>query len=454
MSRQEVRGGGQNEVAMLAAFRRQVADILARQDEFRKTEGEMNVGLEVEYGLVDDSFNQVEEVVRNAIKDENREFIDVELGAAQIELRTDPHDLREGSEISLSELKVREDELVKSAKNRRAKLISSGTNPFVPTRGIVRTDLPKYKQVPDFHNDRQRPGLNTTIGRDERVDIGDAAMVGISNSVQLNIEASGPEDAVDKVNRSLMIGPMVVALTANSRFLEQKDTGIQDVRMIAWETSHDTRTAQQAEQGMETRVGLPKKYYTSLADYFKQIEKYPFILDNTDAAIFIGIGLNWRDARIKVRLDTNSLLVEFRPVSTQSTPEENFAAMMFYYGRTLWSQQQQETLLPMKLVEENRNEAMTKGSLAKLWTNTGSGFKKMPVSQALQIELRRSRQALVNAGLMDKELSLALDSLQKQIAGGSPSEQLARLREAELVGGEEELGALVSALISLGGLRT
>lgn len=74
--------------------------------------------------------------------------------------------------------------------------------------------------MPDFHNTNRRKDLDTIIGKEEKVDIGDAAIIGLTNSVQLNIEAKNFADSIDLLNRSFGIGPMVVS--AFFPFLKEK----------------------------------------------------------------------------------------------------------------------------------------------------------------------------------------------------------------------------------------
>jgi hypothetical protein len=196
---------------------------------------------------------------------------------------------------------------------------------------------------------------------------------------------------------------------------------------------------------------MPERYYTSLEDYFTQIAQYPFILDAPQAALPIGIGLNWRDTRIKVV--KNSLVVEFRPVSTQSTPEENYAAMMFYVGRLLWSQHNNEVLFPMEYIVQNRNQAMYEGTDACLWTNLEGSTSYIPSRDALKIEIDRASEGLQIAQIRDETIQDAMDLLKMKTLGENPSRYLARLRNSYLNKGEEKLSALVLAMQQTQGMK-
>lgn len=410
---------------MQASFQDRAKETLANADRFLKNSGDMRVGLEVEYGLIGDDSGPVNETVRNFVVASQPEVLDAELGAAQIELRTDPINIAgdAGLDLLLAQLSQRESQMELFAHQCGAHVLSHGANPFVAISKIVRTDKVKYQMIPDYHNQhRLRP---TVIGR-EPVDVGDAAVVSLFNAVQANIETSGFGDAVDKLNRSLMLSPLAVCIAANARLLDEKDTGFSDVRMIAWEISHDTRSEAERMADVPTRVGLPQDYYIDMPDYFAQVASFPFILDAPDHAFEIGIGLNWRDARIK--FINESVVVEFRPVSTQSTPEQNVAAMAFYTGRLLWSQQQQELLLPMPLVRGNKMAAMTSGINAKLFAFDDNGtIQRVLARDLLPIEIERAKAGLLAAGIGNESGNNELLALLgENLAQGTLSDRLAR----------------------------
>jgi gamma-glutamylcysteine synthetase len=437
------------ETRMREGFTQRAQTMLSRETEFEKDGSSQKLGLEVEYSIVDAEFGPVSEVVRNTAVNSQPEVLDKELGAAQIELHTDPLEIQgnHGFEHVLSQLTDRQRQLQDAVHTQNAHLLSIGANPLMATTDIVRTDSPKYRQVPDFHNNR-RSRTDTVIGPYE-VEVGDAAIVSILNSVQANIEARSFTDAVDKVNRALMISPLAVCLTANARFLECADTSCADIRMIAWEISHDTRNAEERSRNTPTRVGLPEKYYADMKDYFRQIAQNPFILDVPDHAFEVGIGLNWRDARIK--FINNSAIVEFRPVSTQSTPEQNVAAMAFFVGRLAWSQNHKEPLLPMSLVRVNKTAAMVHGMNARLATLNNMGSVVIASArELLPIELERAKVGLRELEIGNETTNRELLSvLVANIVAGTLSEKLAtsannshRSRKEAIIEGLRSIGAV------------
>lgn len=436
----------QQEEAMRHAFREQTRAVLTRSDDFRKTEKTFLTGVEIELGLIHEDLSQPAQQIRNVVIHSCGSMASTELGAAQVELHTDPLDiLTAGPSVLLSEIDCISQVAIQQARIQGVRAVFHGTNPFIDPSKIVRTNKPKYTLVPNFHDERRRERM-VRLGEISHVG---ADIVSLTNSVQTNVEAKNEVDAVDKLNRSFQIGPMVVALTANARFFGGMDTGMQDIRMDAWERTHDTRTQVELQSGALTRVGLPTHYYESLGDYFDEIAKQPFILFDPDHALPIGIGLNWQDARIKVL--GNSLVVEFRPVSTQASAQENFSACMFYLGRLFWSQQHVENILPLEYVRENRNSAMQKGTTGQLWVQSQSGFAHLATQVALEIELERAKNGLIGAQMWDETVSNTFELLLGQIYQPCPSERINTLyRQAS---DSHDLFALREALITTGGLK-
>lgn len=376
------------EGVMRGAFKAEVRDILENKQRFQKAPGQIKIGFEMEASLVDRMGQPIPEGLRDVIKDEVP-GADPELGASQIEWRTDPIrlDSEGGLGLLVAEARERDTQMRSSAEMHDAILLRTGTQPLIALNQIERTNKSKYRKVPDFH-DRHRTRKDTKIGPwEDEVEVG-ADIVALLNSLQCNLEAESLDDAVELANRSLMLGPLVVAVSGNARFLEGKDTTFNDVRTTAWEISHDTRTDEERRAGKGLRVGLPVDYFSNIEDYFDRVGSHPFILNDVSNALRIGIGLFWQDTRIKIIGD--SAVVEFRPVSIQPTVEEDIAVMLFYLGRLQWSKQTQEPMLPMDEVRERRSLAMQVGIL--------------PFVGELPLELARSQAALENLGMKKAEL--------------------------------------------------
>ena len=412
------------EEKMMAAYDVQSSTVLANQNQYRKT-GRRKIGLETEYSLIHSDGSQASEQQRDAIINGHKSWLQPELGAAQLELTTDPEPIcDQGITRMIDQLVQRETYIYCAAKSQGLQVLKSGTNPFIQINEIVRSSKPKYQIVPDFYN-KERTNDDTIIGRTEKVDVGDLSIIALFNSIQLNLEASSPEDGIDLLNRAIAISPTVVALTGNSRYLSGKDTNISDMRMLAWSKAVDTRTPEQKRNGIEeTRAGIPDQYFDSLDHYFRQIKRYPFILDAPEVALAVGIGMYWKDARVKVI--GYILVVEPRPIPMQPTIQENIAATLFYLGRLNYSQIEKEALLPMSLVKENKQSAMQDGLYSNLWNMRNGLITKSCAKEIMLEEIQKAEAGLSNLGLNREQLNY-LKLLKERINIGTPSDQLARL---------------------------
>ncbi len=437
----------QQEKEMLEAFDIQARDLLASRDRFLKAKDGVKVGLESELAIHARLCNSELVQKRDSIIADNQDFTDFELGANQIEIRTPPVDLLSSNGVSsLRELyETRYGSVLESARRHKVGVLRIGANPFLPTIGTPRTDKPKYRLVPDFYNQYRNPHLDTIIGLGKnRVDIGDAAVVSLFQSFQVNLEASSLDDACDKMNRSLAIAPYLLAFSGNARYLNHQDTKIQDARMMSWEISHDTRTfcdtnfqdlriiswkksfdvrPEKTESwSNELRIGLPGRYFRNIPDYLQRAGTFPFILYAPESALAISIGMTWLDARTKFIGD--SAIVELRLPSTQPTIEEEILLTLIYIGRLHYSQTSQEPILPINMVKENRLLAMLYGLKKPMWFLNGKGNPvKIPAKTGLAIEIELAMTGLNQLGLLSALNRESFDSL---LMVGSPSDRLAK----------------------------
>ncbi|MDE1970054.1 MAG: hypothetical protein KGI50_00530 [Patescibacteria group bacterium] len=234
-----------HESEMREAFVQRAEQILSEEERFVKPEGMQRMGFESELAFdVESAPLDAIEPVRNMVIDEVGTSADTELGVAQIEIRTPPIDiLKCGGMHELGRVYQQELEAtVIAARRHGAHILRVGAHPFLPVLGTPRTHKPKYRQVPDFYNAHRRCDVETRIGLGNvQIDIGDAAVVSLFQSFQVNIEARSFYDAILKMDRSLMIAPYLLTLGGNARYLNCTDSHYTDLRMVAWEKSHDTR---------------------------------------------------------------------------------------------------------------------------------------------------------------------------------------------------------------------
>jgi len=410
------------EAAMLAAFKDQTAAICGDTERFRKKHARWIVGLESEVAVFSEDRTADEIGARRNALLLQSSGISCELGALQLEFRTPPIEVGESTRALRRSLEGAHGVALEAARGEGLNVLRIGSNPFFPVIGTPRTDAERYRRVPDFQNEHRRQGIATTLGLNgTRVEIGDASSVSLFQALHINLEATSVPDAVDKLNRSLMLSPYLLALSGNSRYLDLTDTGTSDHRVLVWEISHDTRTHEELRRGWGLRIGLPERYFADIGEYFDRIARYPFILYNPEAALAIGIGLAWLDARIKFLGD--SAVVELRSLSTQPTIGEEIDLVLFYLGRLAYSQGNREPLLPIEFVRENRLTAILHGLAGKYWCRCQSGeLVRRSGCVAVAHELALAKQGLRVMGHYDAG---TLDNIAGRLLGGSPSDRLA-----------------------------
>lgn len=431
---------------MRIAFNKETKRIISQEKLFVRRPEDMKIGLESEIGVFDLERTAPDIMaVRDAIvADVGGEGADVELGAFQLELRTPPVGIFSQGGFKSLEEKYRS---VTNAAERIAHenglgIIRCGTNPFVRIHGTPRTKKEKYTQVPDFQNIHRREYTDVHIGmHGTQVNIGDASIVSLFQSFQVNMGASSLDDAVMLMNYAFMIGPYLMGIGGNSRYLECTDTGMNDVRILSWESSHDTRTVRDVVRGIKTRIGLPERYFSGIEDYFSRVSRYPFILYDPEMALRIGIGLHWLDTRLKII--GNDAVVEFRMLPTQPFPDDEISFALAFVGRLLYAAHTKEALLPFEFVKENRLSALLYGTRAIVWINNGGLLERISIKEALETEMAR---AIYGLRIMGIDISERLNEFVARYKKNSPSEILAGILNGEKKPSRETMwNALVSA---------
>jgi len=410
---------------MKTAFWQQAASLPDLFEQAKPTAKITKAGGEVELFLFNDNGKLATDEEKHRVLELTN--AGVELGACAVEVHPGPVDLRtDGFNGWFAQLKKEEKMVVESAKQHGLFVGRSGTIPWIHMSKVLRTDDEKYRQVPDFH-DRHRTELSPM--RVGPIRLKSAAEVGGINSFQFSIQAEGAADSVDKLNRLFMISPLVSTLSSNSRIIDSRDTGQADTRFEIWRQTHDLRSPKDIKQGKMTRVGLPSDFPSTLHEYFEEVSSYPFILDKPEHALAVGIGLSWRDARIKIM--NGKFVVEFRPISTQPTLEEDLALAAFSIGRLHWSQYTDEQLPSMSQLIQNKIASEKFGIHAIIKTVEG---ESVAVRKVLETEIERAKTGLKQAEILDETAIKGLDILKRRINSGiTPDQKLLTLSPSQLI---------------------
>ena len=407
----------EKEEAMNQELDRQAQE--AMNQEFNTPEA-VNVGVETEFPVWTDEREPVDEENRNELVKEV-ENVDIELGATQVEIGTDPIiGLENITEIE-EEIRKSETPLRQAAEEKGLILGRFGTNPTVPLNDIQRSDKEKYVLVPDVYDELRNDQVQDVFGGNETIDPRNEGLPAVLTSTQLNIQADDLDDAVDKANLGYAVAPYITALSGNSRILDGKDLGFDDVRMQLWEKAFDIRD----DWDEELDVGKMDSYIQDFEDYVERIREQPRILNDEpyqEAALDIGQGMFWKDSRIKVMEDgelSDNALVEFRQNSTQPSPAEDAAVHAFYIGRITYAQEEDEELPDIEKVNRNRYTAMHNGIEEKMYNWDG---ELVEAEEAVGQELGKARKGLDYADVEDPGY---LDIIEDRLANSmTPSEEM------------------------------
>lgn len=395
--------------------------------------------MEAEYSVVISGTTQlVDQVHRDSIISCSEGLLKDELGASQIELNTPPFDLDHDG-FPVLEKAFTECEIAAAAVASAcgAELVRLGSFPTCPIDDVKRTCKDRNDQYQDWIDLNRRLSTSTVIGRLRRKKPANASVLGLLNSIQFNLAMNSLNEAIELLNLSYVIAPPIIALTGNSRFLDMVDTGYSDVRMLAWERTHDIRTAGEVRSKRGFNVGLPPRYFTDIYDYLTYVRtallaagNLPFIKDNVSKAFEIGMGLCWLDSKLKFKDDL--ILLEFRPISIQPSVADDIAVGAFFVGLLEYHRRRLPTLPTMSQNARNRRAAMENGLMADFLIMKNG---KTPVSEPAKSVVAES---LENAavGLNDIGLGNSVEKLaplwQRLERNMNPSDELARQLSDEL----------------------
>lgn len=413
-------------------FEQKTDDILSDEERFSKEGEKIRTGVETEYFVLNKDLSIIEsEDKRNKLL-ENLVNAKKELGADSVEIATEPVYLDSIGDLK-SSIGSKEEELKLEADKNDLRILRSGTNAFRKLDNLELSDKEFFVQINDYYNDEDRSQL---IGDKNKVDVGDSKSVSLISAIHTNIEASDFDDAIQKANYVYMISPYISALSGNARFLEGRDTGLSDLRMILWSKSHNTENRQ---------IGALEKYYSDMDDYMERVGSWPFILGRDDKVISDSISRFWKDSRIKFIED--DIVVESRIASTQPSIVEDVAVHAFCIGRVLYAQRNNEKLLEIEKVNDNREEALRKGLDSMLYSTEGIRKK---ASDLLLDEIKKAREGLKTHNIRDQGY---LDILEERVKKGkTPSDKIAeKVNSSKTDNGDKELfDALKNSQVEVG----
>src|SRR6266516_1928987 len=388
---------------------RSCLDVLARMlRESRFTDGPEQVGLEVEFNLVDEAGSPA---MRNAevlaaIGDPDWS---PELGRFNIEVNMAPR-LLAGDALATME-RLLADSYNRAdlrARQAGARLAMIGILPSLREHHATEDAMspnPRYQLLNEQICAARGEEMQISIEGPDRLltHVSSIMPEAACTSVQCHLQVS-PELFGSYWNAAQAVAGVQVAVAANSPYLFGRELW-QETRIPLFEQATDTRPEELQVQGVRPRVWFGERWITSVFDLFEENLRYfPALLplcDEEDPAEALAAGrapqlaeltlhngtvYRWNRPVYAVVADQPHLRVENRVLPAGPTVADTFANAAFYYGlvrmlaeaeRPVWTQ------MSFAAASDNLLEAARNGIEARLYW---PGLGEVPVTE---ITLRR-----------------------------------------------------------------
>jgi Glutamate-cysteine ligase family 2(GCS2) len=334
---------------------RRCLDVFARLlQESRFPEGPQQVGLEVEFSLVDGagcpSMRNGE--VLEAIGDQTWA---PELGLFNVEVALPPWPL---AGDGLADLERAFGEVFAQADRRAqqagARLLMIGILPTLTERDACEQSMspnPRFRLLNEQMCAARGEEMRLCIEGPERLEthLGSIMAEAAGTSVQCHLQVS-PENFGDYWNAAQAVAGVQVALAANSPFLFGRELW-QETRIALFQQAIDTRCEELQLQGVRPRVWFGERWITSVFDLFEENLRYfpallPLCEDEDPVAelergavpglseltLHNGTVYRWNRPVYAVENGAPHLRVENRVLPAGPTATDIMANVAFYYG--------------------------------------------------------------------------------------------------------------------------
>jgi len=361
---------------------------------------DFTVGLEEEFGILDPETleldHRYEELHEAAKADEVlAESVAGELIASEIEIRS-------GRGADLADALARQREartrLFGLAADHNALLASTGTHPWSPWQRQRIIDTDHYRRLED--------------------DLGYVARRNNTFSLHVHVGIRGADRAIDVCDRLRPILPQLLAISANSPFLDGSDSGLHSARTQIFTKSFP-------------RCGIPDPFgnFATYADYVDLLVRTKSIVEHTQL---------WWSVRPHHSFGT----VEVRICDAQTTAEDSSALeglIVACVAQAAMDHDEGEPAdeTPGRLIEENLWRAIRYGLDGRLidlergeefpasavadrllaWTAPARAALRIEPALAAENGAQRQRRALAEGASMHEVFAAAVSDTQRTYAG-------------------------------------
>jgi len=361
---------------------------------------DFTVGLEEEFGILDPETLELDhryEELHEAAKGDEvlAESVAGELIASEIEIRS-------GRGADLADALARQREartrLFGLAADHNALLASTGTHPWSPWQQQRIIDTDHYRRLED--------------------DLGYVARRNNTFSLHVHVGIRGADRAIDVCDRLRPILPQLLAISANSPFLDGSDSGLHSARTQIFTKSFP-------------RCGIPDPFgnFANYADYVDLLVRTKSIVEHTQL---------WWSVRPHHSFGT----VEVRICDAQTTAEDSSALeglIVACVAQAAMDHDEGEPAdeTPGRLIEENLWRAIRYGLDGRLvdlergeelpasvvadrllaWTAPARAALRIEPALAAENGAQRQRRALAEGASMQEVFAAAVSDTQRTYAG-------------------------------------
>ncbi|MGZ5370937.1 glutamate-cysteine ligase family protein [Aeromicrobium sp.] len=377
---------------------RRCLDVFARMlSEYDFSVGHPQVGIEIEFNLVDDKGNPV---LKNAeaLEAISDPAFQTELGQFNIEINVPPSRL-DGNGLAALEQGIRDDlnEAHDEAVKVGAHLLMIGILPTLQESHVTGESIssnPRYTLLSEQILNSRGEDIEIIIEGVDRLDTMADTIVpeAACTSTQLHLQVE-PDEFAPAWNSSQAIAGVQLALGANSPFLLGRQLW-HETRIALFEQATEMRSEEFKAQGVRPRVWFGERWITSVFDLFEENVRYfpsllPIVEEEDPVAEFDagrvpmlgelrlhnGTIYRWNRPIYDVTDNRPHLRIENRVLPAGPSVVDTMANAAFYFGvvkqlaqsdRPLWSQ------LSFKAAEENFHVAARNGIESELyWPSVG-----------------------------------------------------------------------------------
>ncbi len=351
-----------------------------------------------------------------------------EYGSFQIEQISSKYKVERGEFLEvLDELAMQKSRIWRRAKKMGLCLFSGGVVPYFPAR-IAQQDFmsTEYHKDKKFYDKFCRP-LVLLAKNNHKVTLSSFhERWSIINALHIHYQPRTSRELVDTFNFSQMVIPLMIALGANAGYLNgelwEKDVRLE---LICNKKAHF----------FDSETGLLPMYITSPNDFFDHLflmKSFPVPSVKCCKNFSCVHQLSKNNAFfVQLRISEskkNPLRIEFKPLSTQPTIEENVALAMFYILLMRYLYDTNTPLMEIKIVEHDIHRAIKHGLLARLHFFIGGGWEELPCYQLAETLLRQVKGYALHDALISENEAKLLDILIfRCIHQKSPSDMLSDL---------------------------